>query len=142
MSVNKFNGEGYYDPTAYEALSAIEKEEKALRAFRPIVFICSPYAGEVKKNVSAVRKYSRFAVDRGYIPIAPHLLFPQFMEESDPEQRRLGIFFGLVLQSKCKEVWVFGGNITKGMAVEIEKAHERGLPVRYFTERCVEVVRK
>ena len=37
---------------------------------------------------------------------------------------------------------MFGGNITKGMAVEIEKAHERGLPVRHFTERCVEVVRK
>ena len=64
------------------------------------------------------------------------------MDEDDPAQRGLGIFFGLVLQSKCKEMWVFGGKITKGMAVEIEKAHERGLPVRYFTERCVEVVRK
>ena len=49
---------------------------------------------------------------------------------------------GMVLLTKCEQVWVFGGNITKGMAVEIEKAHERGLPVRYFTERCVEVVRK
>ena len=24
MSINKFNSEGYYDPTAYEALTAIE----------------------------------------------------------------------------------------------------------------------
>ena len=39
MSINKFNCEGYYDPTAYEAMSAVEKEEKALRAFRPIVYI-------------------------------------------------------------------------------------------------------
>lgn len=45
MSINKFNSEGYYDPTAYEAMTAVEKEEKALRAFRPIVYICSPYAG-------------------------------------------------------------------------------------------------
>ena len=35
MSVDKFNSEGYYDPTAYEAMSIIEKEERALRAFRP-----------------------------------------------------------------------------------------------------------
>lgn len=36
MSINKFNSEGYYDPTTYEALTNIEKEERALRAFRPI----------------------------------------------------------------------------------------------------------
>lgn len=70
--------------------------------------------------------YCRFAVLQNCIPIAPHLLFPQFMEEDDPEQRRLGIFFGLVLQKKCREVWVFGRNISRGMAVEIEKAKERG----------------
>ena len=28
MSVNKFNAEGYHDPTVYEALTNIEKEEK------------------------------------------------------------------------------------------------------------------
>jgi len=140
MSVNLYNGERYFDPTAYEALTNIEREAK--RTYRPLVFICSPYAGDIECHIRRAQGYCRFAVSKNCIPIAPHLLFPQFMEESDPEQRRLGIFFGLVLQSKCKEVWVFGGNITKGMAVEIEKAHERGLPVRYFTERCVEVVRK
>ena len=31
MGVNKFNCEGYYDPTAYEALTKIEQEAKALR---------------------------------------------------------------------------------------------------------------
>ena len=79
MSINKFNSEGYYDPTAYEAMTTVEKEEKALRAFRPIVYICSPYAGDVSKNVENARNYSRFAVDKGYIPVAPHLLFPQFL---------------------------------------------------------------
>ena len=36
----------------------------------------------------------------------------------------------------------FGGKITKGMSVELAKARERGLPIRYFTEECVEVTRK
>ena len=30
MSINKFNDEGYYDPTTYEALTSIEKEKRSL----------------------------------------------------------------------------------------------------------------
>ena len=92
MSIDKRNAEGYMDPTAYEAMSLIEKEERALRAFRPIIYICSPYAGDIEKNVNAARGYSRFAVDKGFIPIAPHLLFPQFMNDTDPQERELGLF--------------------------------------------------
>ena len=108
MSINKFNSEGYYDPTTYEALTNIEKEERALRAFRPIVYICSPYAGDVTANVENARRYSRFAVDAGYIPIAPHLLFPQFLSDDNPKERQLGLFFGNALMSNfttaCEEV--------------------------------------
>ena len=50
MGINKFNNEGYYDPTAYEALEKIEKEAKALCVFRPVVYICSPLSGDVKHN--------------------------------------------------------------------------------------------
>ena len=104
MSIDKRNAEGYMDPTAYEAMSLIEKEERALRAFRPIIYICSPYAGDIEKNVNAARGYSRFAVDKGFIPLAPHLLFPQFMNDTDPQERELGLFFGNALMSKCSEV--------------------------------------
>lgn len=95
------NTEGYADPTAFGAFCAIEKEEKALRAFRPIVYICSPYAGDVESNTAAARRYSRFAVDAGYIPIAPHLLFPQFLDDNKPKERELGLFFGNAILSKC-----------------------------------------
>lgn len=141
MSVNLYNSEGYFDPTVYEALSHIEQEAKRT-AYKPLVFICSPYAGNILLHTELAREYCRYAVSKNCIPIAPHLLFPQFMEEADPAQRELGIFFGLVLQSKCKEVWVFGRRISRGMAVEIKKAKERRLPIRYFTEQCVEVIRK
>lgn len=139
MNVAKFNNEGYYDPTAYEALSIIEKEERALRAFRHIVFICSPYAGEVEENIRAAKYYSRFAVDKGYIPIAPHLLFPQFLNDADPNERQLGLFFGDALMSKCSEVWVFGSRVSAGMAVEIKRAKWKNYRLRYFNESCEEV---
>ena len=139
MSVDKFNSEGYYDPTAYEAMSTVEKEERALRAFRPIVYICSPYAGEIEKNVKAAQEYSRFAVEKGYIPIAPHLLFPQFLNDANPKERQLGLFFGNALMSKCSGVWVFGGHISAGMEAEINRAKWKNYRLRYFTETCEEV---
>jgi hypothetical protein len=139
MSISKLNAERYYDPTAYAALTAIEKEEKALRAFRPIVYICSPYAGDVEKNVEAAQRYSRFAVDKGYIPIAPHLLFPQFLNDRNPKERQLGLFFGNALMSKCSEVWVFGSRISAGMEAEIKRARWKNYRLRYFTEKCEEV---
>ena len=139
MSIDKCNNEGYFDPTAYEALYMIEKEERALRAFRPIVYICSPYAGDIEKNVKAAQGYSRFAVDKGFIPIAPHLLFPQFLNDADPDERELGLFFGNALMSKCAEVWVFGNNSTAGMTAEIKRARWKNYRLRYFTEDLKEV---
>lgn len=47
MSISKYNNEGYPDPTAFGVLSSIENETSALRAFRPIVYICSPFAGDI-----------------------------------------------------------------------------------------------
>lgn len=139
MSISKLNAERYYDPTAYEALRAIEKEEKALRAFRPIVYICSPYAGDVDTNVENARRYSRFAVEKGYIPIAPHLLFPQFMNDRNIKERQLSMFFGNALMSKCSEVWVFGDRVSAGMDGEIKRARWKNYRLRYFTETCEEV---
>ena len=117
MSVDTRNSEGYMDLTAYEAMSAIEREERhALRAFRPIVYVCSPYAGD-----------------------APHLLFPQFLRDDDPTERELGLFFGNALMSKCSEVWVFGSTISPGMAAEIKRARWKNYRLRYFTEEMEEI---
>ena len=135
------NAEGYADPTAFGAFCGIEKEEKALRAFRPIVYICSPYAGEVERNTAAARRYSRFAVDAGYIPIAPHLLFPQFLDNNKPKERELGLFFGNAILSKCAEMWVFGERISEGMEAEIKRAIWKGHRIRCFSETCEEVIR-
>ena len=92
MGISKYNSEGYYDPVVYEALTRIEAEERAARAaavYRPLVYICSPYAGDVEKNTFRARAFSRFAVERHCIPIAPHLLCPQYLDEET--ERWLGL---------------------------------------------------
>lgn len=139
MSVNKRNSEGYFDPTAYEALSKIEREAKRTRAYRPLVYVCSPLSGDMERNVENARRYCRFAVDSGCIPLAPHLYFPQFMDDGNGVERNLALFMDIVLFSKCSELWVFGERISKGMGIEIEKAKRKGQPIRWFTTDCKEV---
>lgn len=136
-----YNSERYYSPTEYEALTNIEKEEMAAKRaanFRPIVYICSPYSGNVNHNIEMARKYSRFAVDKHYLPIAPHLLFTQFMNDEIPEERETAIFMNFVLMSKCAELWVFGNVISAGMQSEINRAKRKNMKIRYFTEELEE----
>lgn len=73
------------------------------------------------------------------IPIAPHLLFPQFLCDDNPKERQLGLFFGNALMSKCSEVWVFGEYISSGMEAEIRRAKWKNYRLRYFTTMCEEV---
>ena len=128
MEVNYKNPEGYTDTVPYQALSNIDKEQKK---YRPIVYICSPFSGDVEGNTKKARVYSRYAVDQGFIPIAPHLLLPQFMNEDS--ERDLAMFMDIVILSKCKELWVFG-NPTAGMQREIAYAERKQMTIKYFYE--------
>ena len=131
-----FNEEGYADPTAHEALSTIKKESKI---FRPLVYIASPYSGDTERNTERARAYCRFAVEQKAIPFAPHLLLPQYMDDTDEEERELAMFMDMVFLGKCSELWVFGSDITAGMQREIDKATKRHQTIRYFTEDMQEV---
>jgi len=134
--MNRRNSEGYPDPTAYEALTAVAKSE---RHYLPLVYVASPFAGDTERNTVAAREYCRFAVSRGRVPLAPHLHYPQFMDDGDKTQRELGIRFALILLGKCDELWVFGGRVSTGMSREIAKAKRLGIPIKYFNAKCEEV---
>lgn len=126
MTISKFNGEGYYDPTPYEALK---------KKYRPLVYIASPFSGDVNTNIIRAQRYCRFAVKEGYIPLAPHLHFPQFLDDENIDERELGLHFALVLLGKCEELWVFD-KVSKGMVDEIAKAKRRNIPIKYFNSKC------
>ena len=127
------NKEGYSDPTPYEAIRKICREErKSVHfGFRPVVYICSPYSGDEVANTRAAEEYCRMAVERKAIPFAPHLLYPRFMSEE--EERDLALFMGKVMLDKCAEVWAFGDTISEGMKKEILRAKSKKKVIRYFT---------
>lgn len=128
MGVSYRNPEGYADPVPYQAIFNMDTVQKR---YMPMVYICSAYRGDVEENVRKARTYCRYAVDKGVIPIAPHLLLPQFMEEET--ERELAMFMDIAMLSKCKELWVFG-EPTAGMQNEISYAKRKQMTVRYFNE--------
>ena len=100
MNIDKFNSEGYYDPTSYEAMTNVAKADKQ-STFRPLVYICSPFSGDTEYNSNQARKYSRFAYEQNTIPVTPHLLYPQFMDDENPKERADAMHFNYVLLDKC-----------------------------------------
>lgn len=142
MGIDKKNHEGYLDKTAHDAINNIQCEEKAAdkkSAYLPLVYVYSPYAGDIENNVMNAKRYSRFAMDQGTIPVTPHLLYPQFMDDSNEAEREKAMHFNYVLIGKCKEVWGFGGVITHGMVHEISIARKRHMVIRWFTQDMKEV---
>lgn len=98
------------------------------------VFICSPYRGNVEENTKSAQFFSKIIIGTGRVPIAPHLYFPQFLNEENPHERMNGIEMGLELMNVCDEVYVFGFTITEGMKFELEHARKKRIPVRLYDE--------
>ena len=136
MCFGRFNSEGYVDPTAHFALSKVQEEER--RNAWPVVYVCSAYRGNERVNVMRARNYCRFVVRQKRVPLAPHLLFPQFVAEAT--ERETAMTMDYILLQRCDEVWAFG-DVTEGMAAEIEVAEDEGKRVRYFTRDLMEVTK-
>lgn len=97
---------------------------------KKVVFVCSPYSGNVEVNLQLAREYSRSVADRGCVPITPHLMYPQFMNDNNPEDRAKALEMNKrLIEHCCDEVWWFGGTQTPGMREELLYAESIGKPV-------------
>lgn len=103
-----------------------------------MIFVCSPYRGNVEANAQRAVGFCRFVYELQGVPFAPHLLYPRFLNDEDPDERHAGLCMGVEVLKRCDELWVFG-EPTAGMAYEISAAITLGKPVRRFSTDCREV---
>jgi len=103
---------------------------------KDLVYVCSPLGAktseEVRANMVRARKYMDI-VSKKYNcrAIAPHAILPEYLDDCVPEERALGLKFGLDLLRICKMVVVCGYIISDGMKREIELAEKLGIDVIY-----------
>ena len=98
-----------------------------------VVYVCSPYKGtteEVRENIALARRVSRKAVLEGHAVICPHLYYPSFLNDGDEVERERGMQAGLKLLELANDIWVVDGRISTGMAREISRAGELGIPTK------------
>jgi hypothetical protein len=99
-----------------------------------IAYICSPYQNDPARNTERTKDYCRHALRQGFIPLAAHLHYPQFLNEADPAQRKIGLECGLALLRKCDVIFVYGNQLTAGMKREIAEAERLNVPIYYMTD--------
>lgn len=106
------------------------------------VYVCSPFStGDKKQNIEDVQDLCRYiTLNYDAIPIAPHLLFPQFLDDNRHSERSLGIELGIDLMWDCNKLYIF--NYTpesKGMAEEIKRWIDvKGKENVYFIFKCTD----
>ena len=98
-----------------------------------LIYVCSPFRGNEALNMEAARRYCRYVVDQGKQPVAPHLLYPQFM--TDETERDKTMEFSVRLLLMCGEIWAFGGSyVSEGMQIEIMTASKYRIPILFQQE--------
>lgn len=103
-----------------------------------LVYICSPFAGDIESNVRFARAACLYAASQGYAPVAVHLLYPQILDDNIPTQREIGIRIGLRVMASCDELWICGSRISHGMSCEITEAERIGIPVRSLSTEQIQ----
>ena len=108
-----------------------------------LVYICSPLrpispveadrADELNNNIRLACDACTLAAYRGFIPVAPHIYFPQFLSDEMASERKMGMDMGLELLRCCSQLWVISPRISSGMSAEIKEAQKCGIPVLVFT---------
>lgn len=92
----------------------------------------------MEANKRKANEYCARAAKMGVIPLAPHTIFTQYLNDTLPDQRQQGLEMGLELLRRCDELWVCGGVISEGMRGEIAFAARYNILTRYYS--CLEMM--
>jgi hypothetical protein len=115
------------------------QECRACGAPRPkhskLVIVESPFAGDediVRRNIFYARVCLADCLSRGEAPFASHLLYPQVLDDTNAEERTIGIEAGLAWGDLAEATIVYDDfGISVGMQQGIERARAVGRPVEF-----------
>lgn len=97
-----------------------------------LLYVCSPYRGDIKRNKEYARKLTRTALDNGFVPVTVHLYLTEVTDEQNPEERKRGMAAGMAILEKCKYILIgdkYG--ISEGMKGEMTLAALKGIIMLY-----------
>lgn len=106
-----------------------------------LLYVCSPYRGDTKRNKEYARKMTRAALDNGFIPVTVHLYLTEATDDTNPEERVRGMAAGMKILENCKYILVgdrYG--ISEGMKAELTFAAVKGKIMLYEKDSKIYLV--
>lgn len=100
-----------------------------------LIYMASPYAGDIEKNTEFAKRACRHVMNEGHAFFAPHLLYTQILNDANIQERQAGLAMGLAVLPRCDELWCYGEHISHGMLLEIQEADRLGISVRRVVEQ-------
>lgn len=97
-----------------------------------LLYVCSPYRGDTKRNKEYARKLTWAALDNGFIPVTVHLYLTEATDDTNPEERVRGMAAGMKILENCKYILIgdrYG--ISEGMKAEMTFAAVKGKIMLY-----------
>jgi hypothetical protein len=100
--------------------------------WRPLILLESPFAGDTQLHEYYARVCMEDSLRRGEAPFASHLLYPQVLNDDEPQDREMGIRAGLAWGRAATMTAVYTDlGISHGMREGIRAAEEAGRQVDY-----------
>lgn len=97
-----------------------------------LLYVCSPYRGDTKRNKEYARKLTRAAINNGFVQVTVHLYLTEVTDDQNPEERSRGMAAGMKILENCKYILI--GNkygISDGMKAEMTLAALKGKVMLY-----------
>jgi len=92
-----------------------------------LLYVCSPYRGEVKRNKQYARELTRLAIDKGFLPVTVHLYITEATDDNNEADRAIGMRAGQEILDHCKYILIGGKyGLSQGMVAEIRRALDTG----------------
>lgn len=109
----------------------------------PWTYVCSKYRAknevEMQQHIMDAMEACRAVHERGDIPVAPHLYWPRFLDEGNPEDRDYGLQAGMEALKRCNQMVVIIRQegpeeewISQGMQAEITAAAKMGIEPQFI----------
>lgn len=117
-----------------------------------LIYICSPMrpiltteperTEELNNNIALARDACTLAVYRGFLPVAPHLYFPQFLNDDVTTERNLGLDMGKALLRQCTQLWIISPRISQRNVRRNQGSTEVRNPSSGFHRRRIQAVQR
>lgn len=96
------------------------------------VIIESPFKGNVEENKQYLKDCVKDCIARGEIPFASHGFYTQYLDDTNPQERKLGMQLGFEVAKLFEKTVIYiDKGISDGMCTGIEEARKEGREREY-----------